>query len=365
MVSFKRRSGFTLIELLVVIAIIAILIGLLVPAVQKVREAAARAQCQNNLKQLGLACHAYHDTYKRLPPGQMASLEPAMSFYNPGTTTLRTSPPGFGYPSGPQIGLIPHLLPYIEQQQIYTRLVVNWNIDVVSSPWTGNSANFTMSQARLAVLACPSDDMFDGNATTGTFVYQHFYVGASLSEIGTCSVLASYYGVPTANTIGTTNYLGVNGSRGATRVTPWSAYVGMLSNRSRNGLGKIPDGTSNTLLIGEGIGNVVAGNRTFAWGWMGFGTMGTWQGLAGPTDSSWGQFSSKHAATVNFVFGDGSVRGLTRSGTAWTPTPSGLTSCAVARTQMPLPPAGTNWWVLQQLAGKNDSGTLPIDQLVF
>src|SRR5437764_622615 len=104
MISIKR-SAFTLVELLVVIGIIATLIGLLLPAVQRIREAANRMSCANNLKQLGLACHNYDSTNGRLPPGYLGPI-PNERLYGPDADRFQ------------QIGLLPYLLPYVEQDNV-------------------------------------------------------------------------------------------------------------------------------------------------------------------------------------------------------------------------------------------------------
>jgi prepilin-type N-terminal cleavage/methylation domain-containing protein len=135
----RRRSAFTLIELLVVIAIIAILIALLVPAVQKVREAAARIQCENNLKQIGLACHNYEGSYKRLPAGNSAT----NSFSS-----------------------LTSLLPYIEQGNIYT--LINFSISSTNAAQAADAMP-------IPILVCPSDPQslmptgFAGNSYVGNY----------------------------------------------------------------------------------------------------------------------------------------------------------------------------------------------------
>src|SRR5258708_4851076 len=127
------RTAFTLIELLVVIAIVAVLIGLLLPAVQKVRESASRSQCSNNLKQMGIACQTYHDNQQRLPPGYRAS--------GPYSDGAGDTSPGWGWGA--------FLLPQLEQSNLFRAIQFNQPVEA--------AVNSAAIQTRLAVFLCPSD----------------------------------------------------------------------------------------------------------------------------------------------------------------------------------------------------------------
>src|SRR5215510_12968453 len=159
-----HRTAFTLIELLVVIAIIAVLIGLLLPAVQKVREAAARMQCTNNLKQLGLAMHNYHDANGKLPWGE-----------GPGSSQVGTNPGTSRTARGCCWGLWQSLiLPYIEQEAMFRGWVNHLGSDNSGRAITGTSNRLrygdspnveNVTSKRLSILTCPSDTPNPGAIT--------------------------------------------------------------------------------------------------------------------------------------------------------------------------------------------------------
>ncbi|VTT99629.1 Prepilin-type N-terminal cleavage/methylation domain-containing protein OS=Singulisphaera acidiphila (strain ATCC BAA-1392 / DSM 18658 / VKM B-2454 / MOB10) GN=Sinac_3867 PE=4 SV=1: N_methyl_2: SBP_bac_10 [Gemmataceae bacterium] len=232
----RTRSGFTLIELLVVIAIIAVLIGLLLPAVQKVREAAARLQCVNNNKQLGIALHAFHDAYSYFPP---AGVDPAFGW------------PRRGIAPGVQHGMGVFLLPYIEQNALYTQY--RWDVD-----WRAPE-NQTVVTARLKVYICPSvpnTERLVGPKTSGSFTWSE-YAGDYAPQSGYRRALAvagytdfiagDYAGNPNppSDTIGEGGpYRGVFETCGA--------LAGFVDNAY--GIAQITDGLSNTCFLTEDAG---------------------------------------------------------------------------------------------------------------
>lgn len=188
------RRGFTLIELLVVIAIIAILIALLLPAVQQAREAARRTQCKNNLKQLGLALHNYHDTYNLFPPAH---------------TRTQSASPATGALTGWR-GFSAHamLLPYIEQTNLYNQINFNTYFDEAS--------NTVSRRTKITAFLCPSDSPYPGSVDRGN-----------------------------------NNYAGCMGPSLGQYVTPIGVRDGLFSFDVIVRMSDIRDGTSNTIAFAE------------------------------------------------------------------------------------------------------------------
>src|SRR4051794_29636796 len=188
-----RRSAFTLIELLVVIAIIAILIGLLLPAVQKVREAAARSQCQNNLHQISLASMNYESSYGYLPPSGLMNKN-GLPGYGPTTW-------GGAYYKGPMTGTLAFLLPYMEQTPVY-QVMSNFNAGLFSDTsavepwmyWTGQpqstdsnySAPVRGVDSKIKSYTCPNEDpnqLIPFNSSTANGVVTFLMAGDNCTGV--------------------------------------------------------------------------------------------------------------------------------------------------------------------------------------
>lgn len=238
--NLRRKRGFTLIELLVVIAIIAILVSLLLPAVQQAREAARRTQCKNNLHNIGLALHNYHDVYNRFPSGQG----------NQGVNA------GGGEQWGHSQWVA--LLPYIDQGPMYNQ----WNFNANDEGWVGNRPVYTGK--KIPLLYCPSSTLPGGGNQDVAWAAQYFGIAGAVPR-------APLF--PDTNE-SFTNAWGITSNRG------------MLVNRFGKGIRDCVDGTSNTIIEGE-ISNYVydannlRGDRRPGrnWGWT-MGGLTWWDGWA-------------------------------------------------------------------------------------
>lgn len=317
----RRPRAFTLIELLVVIAIIAVLIGLLLPAVQKVREAANRMKCQNNLKQLGLALSTYHDGNNKFPPGRKST----------GSAEGYSNPP---YASDPIIqnmhGLV-LLLPYLEQENLLNQFNMNaafgnFTSNLIGQPGPKNfkiatpdavaSGNAALAAHVIPGFLCPSDS---GDPT----IAPSPYYSPDLGKTGIRAAKTNYDFITNCAGVGYFNYW-----RNASTATRY-----MFGENSTTRFADVTDGASNTLAMGEqtlGLYNGVTTSWAYS-GWVSVGIdpVGTWNLTVPATGlnvwqyyvyppvkgsrASWYTAASLHPGGVNFVLADGSVHFISQS----------------------------------------------------
>jgi prepilin-type N-terminal cleavage/methylation domain-containing protein/prepilin-type processing-associated H-X9-DG protein len=320
-----RRDAFTLIELLVVIAIIGILIALLLPAVQAAREAARRAGCVNNLKQIGLALHNYVASTGVFPPGYVSAINPTITdacdqdAENGSSVDL-----GSGWAWGSMI------LPYMEQQTVYNS--INFNLSVAFHQ------NDTCSLTALSVYLCPSDS---GPSTIPVFAdppdpaQPGTYSGSNIVDTLSRGNYVGMYGIGEI-----CSQSGANDSPNNNNIGPLGQHAGIFYRNSAVTLAGVTDGTSQTIAVGERSHNLsyVTWVARSIGGWLGKTSPiegGTdqfnpspeecWTQVLGPAGLEDGprtinnpeahveDYWSRHSGGANFLFADGSVRFLKSS----------------------------------------------------
>jgi prepilin-type N-terminal cleavage/methylation domain-containing protein/prepilin-type processing-associated H-X9-DG protein len=336
MVRISRRSGFTLIELLVVIAIIGVLISLLLPAVQKVREAANRTQCLNNMKQIGLALHNYHDTYKRFPPSLDEAMYPQASI-----TAWYPSPPNNPPPPRPGFttywSWLAYILPFIEQDNLWNQ-AMTW-----AQTGGGTPAALKYWWPWADFWITPTDPPNPALST----VVKTYICPSEIRNLGNEAIFG--------NGVAFTEYLAVDGIQGqdVSTTPPWPVgdKSGMIVSSGwdkarKVNMASVSDGLSNTLMVGErppsadlnfgwwfagagfdgsGVGDVTLGAREvfYAQNIVPLGSSAGQYGATCPATKTGFQagsindncdqphFWSWHPGGANWTFGDGSARFVT------------------------------------------------------
>jgi prepilin-type N-terminal cleavage/methylation domain-containing protein len=349
------RSAFTLVELLVVLAIIAILVGLLLPAVQKVREAAAMTQCRNNLKQIGLAAHTYASNHDDVfPTGLLCSPNSPGSDFSHFTGAQDLDGSSL---AGPHTGLLVYLLPYLEQTTIVNNIPQKYfDLHGAVGPWAYNGdppddsactynlppnsfwigmtpnlnrigpapmlpGTLPVSCSTVKPFLCPLDPVNTG-AGRNTIINVMYLI---IHNWGTAFVgdlpgdaTSAPPGYVDPRSLGLTNYVGCGGYYGGddpvlglVPTAPFD-FRGVYYQNSHTRVTDIKDGTAFTLAFGEvcsGWDQKNGGLGKYAYAWFGSGYCLTAHGL----DQGWGSFSSFHPGGIQFANCDGSVRNITRA----------------------------------------------------
>ena len=278
------KKAFTLVELLVVIAIIAILVSLLLPAVNMAKEAARRATCSNHLKQVAFAQLNFENAHGYFAPGNLGPI-PA----GPGNSNVQF------------LGTLVYGLPYMEEAGLYDRITTEKNINKIDKPWFQNEITWEVAKAKISPFLCPSAD---SNGSPLLLINSYF------SPTRAKVIIEGMVDPTMFTSDGLTNYLGSAGV-GANKTNnkkELDKRRGIFYNRSK--LRIIPDGVSKTLMIGETLGWFRRGYADHPASWMGSGALPVYKGLKyNPKGGPY--YSSSHVNhSVGFAFGDGHVKYL-------------------------------------------------------